>query len=116
MISKSEKIRRLESRFDDLINYDSDDPADAINPIEYMTPEGDNCLHIAVMRGDIESVRDLLDLGLDINSQGDMGNTSLHYAIKFSQDEIYRLLISKGADRNIRNEFEQVPQYRDLNS
>ncbi len=77
-----DEINELKKSFEDLINYDSDEPTDSIDPLTYRAPDGDNCLHIAAFRGDIRSVQLLLKAGLDVNQTGDMGYTALHYAKK----------------------------------
>jgi hypothetical protein len=48
--------KELQEIFSDLIDYESDDPLKGIDPITYRTPEGDSCLHIAAIRGDLESM------------------------------------------------------------
>lgn len=104
MIDKA-LLEELRARFSDLLNYDSEDPLEPINPLTYRTPEGDTCLHLAATRGDRRSVELLLDAGLDINQKGDMGNTVLHYAKRHGHEDIAKILIERGADPDIKNEF-----------
>jgi ankyrin repeat protein len=47
----------------------------------------------------------LLDAGLNIDQQGDMGNTALHYAKKFKHKDVVNILIDRGASTDIKNEF-----------
>src|SRR5690349_14202686 len=65
-------IRELQAGFSDQLNYSADDPTGPIDPLTYQTPEGDSCLHIAAMRGDLRAIELLLDLGVDVNKRGDM--------------------------------------------
>lgn len=95
----------LKAVFADILNFQSDDLFDPIDPITYLNPEGDSCLHIAVIRGDFRAVKLLLVLGLNINQRGDMGSTALHYAISFKHAEIQQLLIRSGADTTLIDDF-----------
>jgi ankyrin repeat protein len=104
-LSPSE-IAELKAAFSDLINYESDDPCAPIDPLTYVSPDGDNCLHIAAHRGNLRAVELLIKAGLDVNQQGDMGYTSLHYA---STPEVVTFLLAKGASKAIKNEFGKSP-------
>lgn len=105
MISAGKEIEELRSIFSDLMNYESDDPLTPIDPFLYKSPEGDTCLHIAALRGDYRAAVLLIDGGVSVNSIGDMGSTPLHYAAAEGHQEIFDLLVSRGADKKIRNEF-----------
>jgi ankyrin repeat protein len=108
MISADKEIEELRLIFSDLVNYESDDPLASIDPFLYRSPEGDTCLHIAALRGDYRAAVLLIDGGVSVNSIGDMGNTPLHYAAAEGHQEIFDLLVSRGADKEIRNEFGKV--------
>ena len=97
--------RYLEAAFRDLVNYDADDPLQPVDPVTYLTPEGDSCLHIAAGRGNRLAVRLLVEAGLDVNLRGDLGNTPLHYARKSAHDEVVRFLIDRGAMPSLKNEL-----------
>jgi len=99
-------MSELQIAFSDLINYDDEDPTAPINPLRYHAPEGDTCLHIAAHRGNLRAVELLIKAGLNVNAQGDMGYTPLHYAANI---EIVQLLLTSGANQNIKNEFGQSP-------
>jgi ankyrin repeat protein len=95
----------LENAFSDLLNYDADDLLQPIDPLVYLTPEGDSCLHIAAGRGDLHAVKLLVEAGMDVNLRGDLGNTSLHYARKHAHDDVVQFLISHGALPHLVNEL-----------
>jgi ankyrin repeat protein len=103
-------LKELQEKFSDLLNDEADDPFEPINPITYHSPEGDSCLHLAAIRGDCRAIELLLDAGLDINELGDVGNTALHYAIKYQHDDVVALLIKRGAASDIKNEFGEACQ------
>jgi ankyrin repeat protein len=103
------QLEELQSRFKDVLNYSSEDPLEPINPLTYRTPEGDSCLHLAVLRGDRRAIELLLNAGLNVNDIGDMGFTPLHYAYMVGFDDIVQMLIEHGADQNIINEFGDKP-------
>ncbi len=63
----------------------------------------------AVEDGDLEKVRELADLGIDINSKGSTGYTALHRAADAGNTELIELLISLGADVNERGEEGKTP-------
>ena len=111
MISTGKEMEELRSIFSDLMNYDSEDPLAPIDPFLYKSPEGDTCLHIAALRGDYRAALLLIDGGVSVNSIGDMGNTPLHYAAAEGHKEIFDLLVSRGADKEIRNEFGKVAKF-----
>lgn len=96
----------LQSIFADLLNYEADDPTTPIEPLTYVAPDGDTCLHVASHRGDLRAVQLLVKAGLDINRPGDMGATPMHYA---SNPEVASFLIASGASLQIRDEFGRLP-------
>lgn len=106
---KVSELDELKKAFIDLLNYDSDDPTDPINPLTYIEPGGDNCLHIAAHRGDYRSVELLLRAGIDVNSLGEMNCTALHYAISNGHQNVADLLIKNGASTSLLNKFGKLP-------
>lgn len=99
----------LRVAFSDLINYGADNPLEPVDPLSYRTPEGDSCLHIAAMRGDLRAVQLLLNAGLDVNLLGDLGNTPLHYARMAAHLDVIEHLISRGANPDFVNELGKKP-------
>lgn len=55
--------------------------------------------------GDIRSVQALLDAGIDANASNVSGSTALHWAARRGYTEITKLLLSKGAEVNLPNDF-----------
>lgn len=109
MSSTETKLKYLQEFFSDLLNYDADDILSPIDPLSYKTPEGDTCLHLAAIRGDDTAARYLIELGIDINSCGDMHNTPLHYAVRHENGPIVDLLLQSGASTEMKNEFGEKP-------
>jgi len=99
----------LKNAFRDVTNYVAEDPEEPIDPLSYKAPDGDECIHIAVLRGDFRSVELLLKAGVNPSAVGDMGFTPLHYAKKKGFDDIVRGLIKLGADEHLRNDFGKLP-------
>jgi len=88
--------------FRDVINYEADDVCTPIDPLTYVAPDGDTCLHIAAHRGNRRAVELLLKAGANPNRPGDMGYTALHYA---SDPNVITLLLDHGASGNVLDEF-----------
>ncbi|MBN2268997.1 MAG: ankyrin repeat domain-containing protein [Sedimentisphaerales bacterium] len=55
-------------------------------------------LHMAVIQGNTESVRKLLDAGAEVNAKSSDGTTPLHMAAVFGQLRSAELLLATGAD------------------
>ena len=51
---------------------------------------------ISIAKGDLETVKKLIDRGIDINQKSN-GMTPLMYAARFNRADIAKLLIAKGA-------------------
>lgn len=100
-------VRELQKKYSHLVNYESEDPDDPIDPLTYVDSNGDALLHIAAQVGDLRTVELLLRAGVDVNLVGDMGNTALHYA---KSDDIASLLVAHGASVEVINEFGKKPR------
>lgn len=58
---------------------------------------------VSIAKGDIETVKKLIDLGTDVNQKSN-GMTPAMYAAKFNRCEILKLLISKGAKLKVKSD------------
>ncbi|WP_034041285.1 ankyrin repeat domain-containing protein [Wocania ichthyoenteri] len=58
---------------------------------------------VSIAKGDIETVKKLIDLGQDVNKKSN-GMTPAMYAAKFNRTDILKLLISKGAKLKIKSD------------
>jgi len=99
------ELLELKELFKDLLNYETDDPCDPIDPITYIAPDEDNCLHIAAWRDDLKSIQLLIEAGRDVNKTGDMGETPLHIATRKNNNSIIQALLQAGARTDIISEF-----------
>lgn len=59
--------------------------------------------------GDIKTIKEHINEGMDANIRDEEGNTPLHIAALFGQTEIMELLIQKGADVNAGNNDGATP-------
>ena len=55
-------------------------------------------LNVAISKGDLAKVQQLVEIGVDVNKKDERGKTPLMYAILFNQPQIVAYLIKKGAD------------------
>ena len=104
-----EQVAELQRAYRHLINYEGDDPIAPIDPLTYRAADGDRLIHIAAFAGDSRTVEWLLDAGEDINATGDMGQTPAHYAATNQHKATFDLLMSRGADTTIADEFVHTP-------
>ncbi|MCF7568840.1 ankyrin repeat domain-containing protein [Sabulilitoribacter arenilitoris] len=56
---------------------------------------------VSIAKGDMDTVKKLIDLGVDVNKKSN-GMTPLMYAAKFNRTDILKLLISKGAKLKVK--------------
>ncbi len=57
----------------------------------------------AIMQGDIETVKRMIDLGEDVNKKS-LGMTPAIFAARYNKADILKLLIENGADLGIRSD------------
>jgi CubicO group peptidase (beta-lactamase class C family) len=72
------------------------------------TPPGVS-LHIAVLQGNLEAVRQHIQAGSDLNEKDAYGSTPLIIAATFGQTDVARVLIEAGADMEIRDNNGSTP-------
>jgi ankyrin repeat protein len=108
----SAEIAEVQQRYSYLTNYSADDPTDPIDPLTYVDSNGDHLLHIAASAGDVSTVELLLRAGIDVDQQGDMGCTALHYAKLKGREDVARVLLDHGASQSLRNSFGRLPGER----
>ena len=70
----------------------------------------------AIMQGDIDMVKRLIDLGEDVNKKS-LGMTPAIFAARYNKAEILVLLIDNGADLSIKsNKGYSVKKYAELSN
>jgi hypothetical protein len=85
------------------------DPARGIKPEPPTAKPPDISIHEAVLRGNIEAVKQHLTAGMDVDARFKQDKTPLHLAAIVGHKEIAELLIAKGADVNEKNFAGQTP-------
>ncbi|MBN1345383.1 MAG: ankyrin repeat domain-containing protein [Phycisphaerae bacterium] len=60
-------------------------------------------LHVAVRRGDLDRVRDLVESGADVNQQDEWGITALHEAGYYGHVDLVRYLVGRAASPHLRD-------------
>ena len=120
-MDKAAIISKLRVIFSDEIeayeDHEFDDPeyltGETLDFIIYRSTLDESMLHLAAGIGELEGAKLLVELGVEIDLIGDMGNTALHYAANKNHVDIYDYLVSKGANENVVNEFGKTPlQYK----
>ena len=66
-------------------------------------------IHDAARTGDIEVVKQHLAAGTKVDAKGGGDYTPLHVAAYRGHKELAELLITKGADMNVRNTYGETP-------
>ena len=66
-------------------------------------------LFSAVKRGELETVKQLLDSGLSVNIRDDEGDTPLFVAAENGFLEIVKLLLDKGTNPDISDNYDDLP-------
>ena len=65
--------------------------------------DSNSLIGLAAMHGDFRMIQILLAKGVNANSQNNLGNTPLHYAIMKKYNKCIDTLITYGVDENIEN-------------
>ena len=67
---------------------------------QYLRTEGAEALVSSAYQGDMESVRNLLRAGVDINAENENGSTALMWAAHQGHSRVVEVLLDKGANPN----------------
>ena len=71
---------------------------------------------MSIVKGDIETVKKLIELGVNINEKSN-GMTPAMYAARFNKVEILKLLVKHGADLKIKSDKgNKVEKYAELSN
>uniref|UniRef100_A0ABD2X318 Uncharacterized protein n=2 Tax=Trichogramma kaykai TaxID=54128 RepID=A0ABD2X318_9HYME len=76
---------------------------------------GQTALHVIAKKNDGDYAESLFKLSwdryrpLELNARDTLGNTPLHYALKFYRGELSKLLLVNGADPNVDNNYKKTP-------
>jgi hypothetical protein len=108
------QIAWLQEAYDGLGNFEDGvfvdgNPLAPINPLKWMSPEGDRLIHVAALRGDLTAIELFANAGEDLNAVGDMGQTPAHYAAVGQRRSVFDFLIERGANTTIVDEFGNTP-------
>ena len=66
-------------------------------------------IHTSASKGDLAGVQAQLDIGVDVNAKGSLGESPLHKAAKMGRKDMVQLLIDKGADLNAKEDEGLTP-------
>ena len=66
---------------------------------------GDTALHMAAYSGNLLIAEQLIDCGADVDAVNNYNETPLMYAARKSRSSMIRLLLQRGADRNISDRY-----------
>ena len=77
------------------INYENNT---SIESVKKLSP-----FCMAILKGDFDTVKKLVDLGADVN-QKSIGMTPAMYAAKYNRVEILKFLISRGANLKLKSD------------
>lgn len=73
---------------------------EGIEPVNLSDNGGNNELHLAVMSGQNDYVRELISTGMDLNLKNNSGFAPIHLAVMLNNKDIVNELIRNGADIN----------------
>lgn len=74
---------------------------------------GDEPLHYAAFKGDLEASRLLIAAGADVNARGQQGMTPLHMSIYGRNPDVSDLLLASGSNPALKDNNGQVAGYMD---
>jgi uncharacterized protein len=88
--------------------YSDDIPSNFIRPKNFHAKSNlilNYPLGFEAARGNIDSVKKLLALGVNIDCTGDLGHTPLHDATSMGHFDVVQLLLASGADTSLKTEL-----------
>ncbi len=86
-----------------LTNLNATSTVANFNSLESVQPKASvSPFCMSIVKGDIETVKKLIELGADVNQKSN-GMTPAMYAARFNKVEILKLLVEKGADLNVKS-------------
>jgi len=94
-------MERSESIIEFLESLKKDQPSFKkvdFSDINARNQEGENALHIAIIRNEFRIAKKLIESGIDVNARGDLGHTPLHEACAMTDLKFASLLVENGAD------------------
>ena len=77
--------------------------------VSYANADGENCVHIAIKKKDLEMLKILYEHGANFDHQNKEGDTILHYTCQHGMDQFVRFLHTIHVDPNIKNKDEETP-------
>lgn len=72
-------------------------------------PQNDTVVHIVCRRKDMDMLKNLVELGADINSVNEKGQTVMHIVAETGDENMLKFLHSLGADANLMDNEEKTP-------
>lgn len=81
----------------------------SLMPLSAFGADNGSNLIDAAFKGDIDTVKQLLDNKVNPNSKDSDGETALHYAALKGHSEVVNLLLKKGANPNIKDKDGGTP-------
>lgn len=71
---------------------------------ERLNEDGLASLHYATLNSNVNDVKRLIELGVNVNLRGVDGLTALHFAAMINRSDILQLLLDAGADPNLNDD------------
>jgi len=78
-------------------------------PMNQIRNKGNNLLHIATKKNNLTLLKCFESFNIDVNAKNDEGYTALQIAaMKAENDTILKYLLSQGADKSVKTEFDET--------